>query len=51
MKSDLKNKFRYTGDINFFMSASNDNAHKLVRVFREFGFVTNDLNADLINIR
>ena len=38
---------RYTGDIDFYVSALKGNALKLVRVFREFGFASKDLNVDL----
>jgi len=29
---------RYTGDIDFFVAISNENAAKLLRVFEQFGF-------------
>lgn len=37
---------RNTGDIDFFIDATSDNAEKLLSVLTEFGFETLDLKAD-----
>jgi len=39
---------RPTGDIDFWIATSTENAHRVIRVIREFGFAVPDLDPSLI---
>ena len=38
--ADFRPASRYTGDIDFFVAVSRENADRLIRVFERFGFST-----------
>jgi hypothetical protein len=42
---------RYTGDIDFFVEPSPENAEKLNRVFEQFGFATSESNRKISPLR